>query len=77
MTKKDSNDVSKTLKDSNKRGWEPFSYEKRISDAYKVEKKRKELDGSKLQSTTKRQKLNTLLHLRVDKSLNHQLESLL
>ena len=57
VTKKDSNDVSKTLKDSNKRGWEPFSYEKRISDAYKVEKKRKELDGSKLQSTTKRQKL--------------------
>ena len=57
VTKKDSNDVSKTLKDPNKRGWEPFSYEKRISDAYKVEKKRKELDGSKSQSTTKRQKL--------------------
>ena len=57
VNQKDSNDISKFICENDMKQWQPFTYQKRISDASKVDKKRKEIEASKLQPATKRQKL--------------------
>ena len=64
VTQRDSNDCSKSLTEDGSKGWRPFTYEKRMSDAAKVSKKRKELgipEDSHLQPASKRQKLTQFI----------------
>ena len=61
VNQKDSNDVSKCISENNNKQWQPFTYDKRLSDAAKVKKRKLELDGTNLQPTTKRQKVTQLM----------------
>ena len=57
VNQQDSNDISKFISENDMKQWQPFTYQKRISDASKVDKRGKEIEASKLQPATKRQKL--------------------
>ena len=61
VNQKDSNDVSKCISENNNKQWQPFTYEKRLSDAARVKKTKSELDGTNLQPKTKRQKVMQLI----------------
>ena len=61
ITKKDSNDFTKTFGNSEEHSFRPFSFDKRLSDGKKALNKEKELNKSNLSKVTKRSNLTSYI----------------